>query len=164
MRFPEEYQKRTVAESRVLPNRTSAYLTDPIYTIPMFQMLPHAALTPNSTRPASYVPSLPSSVQQNFISACEPGTTNLIPLTEIAVSLPFPALSHRSPLPVPTCIPFLSDFSAPLGVGPVRRYAKKSARQGGPLHSITVRALCRDPNVPNLMASRNTTALIIDDR
>ena len=131
-RFPEyspEHQKRTVAESRVLPNRTSAYLTDPICSIPMFQLLPHAALTPNSTRPASYVPSLPSSVQQNFISACEPGTTNLIPLTEIAVSLPFPALSRDI-----TCgrrFPSLHvQYSIPLGLiratrGPVRSKKKR---------------------------------------
>lgn len=44
-------------------------------------------------------------------SACEPGTTNLIPLTEIAVSLPLSASSHSGHRPPSLHGPFLSDFS-----------------------------------------------------
>jgi hypothetical protein len=104
---------------------TSAYLTDPIYTIPRFQMLPHALTVLTSTHDLRHMCPHCLIRAAKLRSACEPGTTNLISLTEIAVSLPFLALSHDITcghcFPSLHCVPFLSAFSAPLPVRPVKR-------------------------------------------
>ncbi len=132
---------------------TSAYLTDPITTVHHPNCFRMPQMTPTvpdfQSITASYVLSMPSFVQQG-LTTCEPGTTNLIYLTEITAFSTFfyifPRLHLRSPSPVPNFPCTVFHLFGPFRATTVINCCK-GMRKRQDLHCISVRALCRDPHV-----------------